>query len=154
MGAPQEASYFKRLIGDLEGLANNYCNLGLYYWRKKRYERAIASTRKDLYLSRKVGDLRATATTLCNLVAIYADLKQLSPARQLLKEAKQIGETLKDHRLIAIANHNFNKIDEIGKEAGQRKERVGPSADCGCGSGKEYRDCCGRADFEPVDIPM
>lgn len=150
----EESSDLKRLIGDLEGLANNYCNLGLYYWRKKRYERAIAFIRKDLHLSRKVGDLRAIASTLGNLSTLYADLKQLSLARQLLREAKQIGETLKDKRLIEIANHNLEIINDIGKKAGLKREKIGPAADCGCGSGKAYQECCGQADFEPIDIPM
>ncbi|MFX1555294.1 MAG: tetratricopeptide repeat protein, partial [Promethearchaeota archaeon] len=150
----EESSDLKRLIGDLEGLANNYCNLGMYYWRKKQYEPAIAYTRWDLYLSRKVGDLRAVASTLGNLAGIYAELKQLGPARQLLREAQQIGEALRDERLIAITEHNLRKVDEIGREAGQKGEKIGPSVECGCGSGKEYQECCGRADFEPLDIPM
>lgn len=149
----EESSDIKRIIGDIEGLANNHCNLGLYYWRKKRFERAIAYTRKDLYLSRKVGNLRAIAATLGNLAAIYSDLKQLSPVRKLLREAKDIGEKLNDQRLIAIADHGLRSVNEIGKEAGKRKEKIGLTADCGCGSGKEYQECCGRADFEPVDIP-
>lgn len=148
----EETSDIKRLIGDIDGLANNHCNLGLYYWRKKRYERAIAHIRKDLYLSRKVGNLRAIAATLGNLAAIYSNLKQLSPARKLLREAKDIGERLEDQRLIAIAHHGLSRVNEIGKEAGKKKEKIGPTADCGCGSGKEYQKCCGRADFEPVDI--
>jgi uncharacterized protein YecA (UPF0149 family) len=150
----EEVSYHKGRIGDLEGLANNYCNLGLYYWKKKRYERAIAFIRKDLYLSRKVGDLRAIATTLCNLAALYSELKQLSSARKLLKEARQIADTLKDYRLSMIVNNGFDRIDEIGRDAGKRKLRLGHSADCACGSGKKYQECCGRADFEPIDIPI
>lgn len=150
----EEASYDKGRIGDLEGLANNYCNLGLYYWRKKRYERAIAFLRKDLYISRKVGDSRAIATTLCNLAALYGDLKQLSSARKLLKEAQQIADTLKDHQLSVIVNNGSDRIGEIARQAGKQKERVGRSAICACGSGKKYPDCCGQADFEPIDIPI
>ena len=150
----EEASYDKGRIGDLEGLANNYCNLGLYYWKKKRYERAIAFMRKDLYISRKVGDSRAIATTLCNLAALYGDLKQLASARKLLKEARQIVDNLKDHQLSVIVNNGFNMIGEIGRQAGKKKERVGRSATCACGSGKKYQDCCGKADFEPIDIPI
>lgn len=150
----EEASYHKGRIGDLQGLANNYCNLGLYYWRKKRYERAIAFIRKDLYFSRKLGDLRAIATSLCNLAALYGDLKQLSSARKLLEEAQQIAETIGDSRLSVIVNNGFNRVNEIGREAGKKKERVGRSAICACGSGKKYQDCCGQADFEPIDIPI
>jgi tetratricopeptide (TPR) repeat protein len=150
----EEASHDKARIGDLEGLANNYCNLGLYYWGKKRYERAIAFIRKDLYISRKVGDSRAIATTLCNLAALYGDLKQLSSARKLLKEAQQIADTLKDSRLSATVENGSNRINEIGRQAGEKKERIGRSAICVCGSGKKYQDCCGRADFEPIDVPI
>jgi tetratricopeptide (TPR) repeat protein len=149
-----EASNLKACIGDLEGLANSYCNLGLYYWRKKQYQRAIAYTRRDLYLSRKVGDLRAIATTLGNLSQLYAELKQLSPARELLREAERIGENLGDERLIQITKKQLELINVFGKEAGERKEIIGPTAACACGSSKEYQNCCGRADFEPIDIPI
>ena len=150
----EESSDLKRRTGDLEGLANNYSNLGTYYCENKRYERAIAYLRMDLKLSRMVGNQRAIASTLGNLACLYADLKQLSPARQLLNEAKQIGVTLKDTQLIKIANHNLEYVDTIGKNAGQKGEKTGLTADCMCGSGKEYQNCCGQADFEPVDIPF
>lgn len=77
----EKSSELKRISGDIEGLANNYCNLGIFYSKRKNYERAIAYTRKDLFLSRKVGDLRAIGSSLGNLAGIYTELKQLSPAR-------------------------------------------------------------------------
>lgn len=150
----EHSSVLKRLVGDLDGLASNYCNLGLYYWKQKRYERAIAFTRKDLFFSRKVGDLRAIGSTLGNLAALYSELKQLTPARKLLNEAIAIGKKLKDERLIAISEHNLNHINNIGKEAGAKDEAIGPSALCACNSKKKYQDCCGKADFEPIDIPI
>ncbi len=150
----EEASHDKGRIGDLEGLANNYCNLGLYYWKKKRYERAIAFTRKDLFISRKVGDSRAIATTLCNLAMLYGDLKQLSPSRHLLKEAQKIADSLEDNRLNMMVEKGLNRIDDIGRQAGKNSEHVGPSVSCACGSGKKYQDCCGQADFEPIDLPI
>ena len=150
----EESSEIKRRIGDLEGLANNYCNLGLYYFRKKRFEKAIAYLRRDLFISRKVGNLREIATSLGNLSNLYAVLRQLSPARDLLNEAKQIGEKLNDRHLIEITIEHDQIINSMGKEAGSKGEKIGPIADCGCGSGKTYQECCGRADFEPIDIPM
>lgn len=150
----EETSENKMRIGDIEGLANNYCNLGLYYWKNKRYERAIAYLRKDLFLSRKVGDLRAIASTLGNLSQLYTELKQLTSARNMLQEAKQIGEKLKDIHLLEVTKHQLARVDMIGKEAGKKKEKIGLHADCACGSGKEYQTCCGQADFEPIDIPI
>jgi len=121
------SSNLKRLVGDIEGLSSNYCNLGLYYWQKGRYERAIAYTRKDLFLSRKVGNLRAIGSTLGNLAAIYSELKQLSPARKCLNEAIEIGKQLNDERLVAISEHNLKHVNRTGKEAGVKGETVGPS---------------------------
>ena len=149
----EDSSELKRLIGDLEGLANNHCNLGLYYFKNKKYEKAIAYLRKDLYLTRKVGDIRALGTTLCNLAALYIELKQLSPARELLREALALADGLSDKNLCQKVEHIIQATDSIGKLAGQNKERLGPAAICACCSGKEYQECCGRADFEPVDIP-
>ena len=149
----EDSSKIKLHIGDLEGLANNYSTLGFYYWNKKRYERAIAFIRTDLKLCRIVGNQRDLASTLGNLAGLYAELKQLSPARQLLNEAKQIGITLKDKRLIEISNNNLEIVNDIGKRAGQAGEKIGQTAVCGCGSNKEFQNCCGRADFEPVDFP-
>jgi len=148
------SSNLKRLVGDIEGLSSNYCNLGLYYWQKGRYERAIAYTRKDLFLSRKVGNLRAIGSTLGNLAAIYSELKQLSPARKCLNEAIEIGKQLNDERLVAISEHNLKHVNRTGKEAGVKGETVGPSSLCACESGKKYNECCGQADFEPIDIPI
>ena len=42
--------------GDVEGICNIYCQLGMYYWREKKYDSALAYTRKYLALSRKAGD--------------------------------------------------------------------------------------------------
>lgn len=150
----EESSSLKRLIGDIDGLANNYCNLGLYYWRIKRYERAIAFTRRDLYLSRQVGDLRAVASTLGNLAEIYRDMVQLGPARRCWQEAKQIGETLNDEYLMALCDDRLRLLGEVGRKLGKAGTSIGPAAPCRCGSGREYQLCCGRADFEHIDFPV
>ncbi|MGB5745951.1 MAG: hypothetical protein WBM69_03150, partial [Desulfobacterales bacterium] len=76
------------------------------------------------------------------------------PARILLKEAMQLAEDLNDERLKDITQHHINLVNKIGKEAGLNREIIGPTAPCACESGNEYQKCCGRADFEPVDIPF
>lgn len=148
----ESSSNTKRRIGDLEGLANNHCMLGLHYWRNRRFERSIAYLRKDLYLSRQVGDQRSVATSLCNLSGLYAELKQLTAARGLLSEALDIGSALGDDHLIQIARHNLAAVEDVGRRAGSSNERIGPGAKCACDSGKAYDACCGRADHEPVDL--
>jgi len=142
----------KLKIGDLKGVANNYCNLGNYFRKQKRYGRAIAYYRKDLYLSRLIGDKRDLASTLGNFSTLYADLKQFKQAKKILAEAKAIGEELNDEMLLHISGAQLDYINNLAKDAGSNKVGMGDKALCGCESGKIYIDCCGMADFEPVDL--
>lgn len=148
----EQASRVKLQIGDLSGLAVNYCNLALHFRRKRRFSRAIAYARKDLSLSRHIGDRANVATSLMNLGAIYIDLLQPSRARTVTSEAQAIGEELRDHFIIARAEHNLRAIGELARDAGKAGKVIGPKAPCECGSGTQYDKCCGLADFEPADI--
>lgn len=143
----------KLAIGDIQGAANNYCNLGTYFKEKLKFERAIAYYRKDLSLSRLAGDKREVAATLGNLAVLYADLRQFSQGREHLREAKKIGEELKDDHLLLITENQLQYLNKIAKESGINKIPSGDKALCLCGSGNLYLQCCGRADFEPVDLP-
>lgn len=138
--------------GDVEGICNIYCQLGMYYWREKKYDSAIAYTRKDLALSRKAGDKRAIVSSLNNLAAIYTDLNQFSKARGVLIEAKKISETLGDMQAIVIASENLEVVNHKAKIAGMNGEKMGPAALCKCGKGLLYKECCGKADFEPEEL--
>lgn len=143
----------KLLIGDIQGVSTNYCNLGTYFRKIGRYERAIAYYRKDLSLSNAVGDKREIASTLGNLATLYAELKQFTNGRRLLREAQKLGEDLEDEYLLHITKHQLEYLNKLAKEAGTNNVPVGDKAECLCGSKKLYKSCCGRADFEPVDIP-
>lgn len=138
--------------GDVEGICNIYCQLGMYYWREKKYDSAIAYTRKDLALSRKAGDKRAIVSSLNNLAVIYTDLNQFSKARGVLIEAKKISETLGDMQAIVIASKNLEVVNHKAKIAGMNGEKMGPAALCKCGKGLSYKECCGKADFEPEEL--
>lgn len=138
--------------GDVEGICNIYCQLGMYYWREKKYDSAIAYTRKDLALSRKAGDKRAIVSSLNNLGAIYTDLNQFSKARGVLIEAKKISETLGDMQAIVIASKNLKVVNHKAKIAGMNGEKMGSAALCKCGKGLSYKECCGKADFEPEEL--
>lgn len=138
--------------GDVEGICNIYCQLGMYYWREKKYDSAIAYTRKDLALSRKAGDKRAIVSSLNNLAAIYTDLNQFSKARGVLIEAKKISETLGDMQAIVMASENLEVVNQKAKIAGMNGEKMGPAALCKCGKGLLYKECCGKADFELEEL--
>lgn len=150
----ERAIQLKLNIGDIDGVATNYCQLGNYFRKKKRYGRAIAYCRKDLYFSKLVGNKRDIASTLGNLATLYGELKQFSEGRNLLGQVKTIAEELEDDDLLDLTKHQLNFLNEDAKKAGLNKIQIGKQAKCECGSGLLYVDCCGRADFEPVDYPF
>jgi tetratricopeptide (TPR) repeat protein len=149
-----ESSLIKYHTGDMQGVANNFCNLGLYYWKKKRYERAIAYLRKDLYYTRKRANGHELVVTLCNLSKLYIDARQLTEARKSLLEAKRVAQELRSEKQLVNVEWLLNKANEVGRLAGQNGEKLGGAAPCLCGSGKQYQNCCGRADFEPIEFPL
>jgi tetratricopeptide (TPR) repeat protein len=150
----QESIYAKSAIGDLEGLGTNYCNLGLHYWRVKDYKGAIAYLRKDIWITRKIGDLHALAISLRNLTSLYIFLKQLKPAKRLAIESIEIGEKINDDAIIEKATFQKKQIEELAKECGINKVKIGEVAPCLCESGLTYEKCCGVADHEPIDFPF
>ncbi|WP_179953129.1 tetratricopeptide repeat protein [Desulfobotulus mexicanus] len=150
----EESSRRKLKIGDAQGLANNYCNLGTYFRKKKRYARAISYYRKDLFLSEMVGNKRDIASTLGNFATMYAELKQFKQGREMLRKAKLLAEELSDDMLHHICEQQLNYINSEAKLCGLNKVGIGDKAECACGSDKLYVECCGLADFEPVSMPQ
>lgn len=143
----------KLKIGDLKGVANNYCNLGTYFLHKKRFGRALSNYRHDLHISRLVGDKRDIASTIGNIASLYVELKQFKFAKQYLAEAKSIGEELGDEALLHITGLQLDIVNSRAREAATSKTPTGEKAICSCGSNDMYVDCCGTADYEPVSIP-
>jgi tetratricopeptide (TPR) repeat protein len=139
--------------GDLQGLANAYNSLALYYAKAHRYERAIAFFRKDQQISLQIGDLSGLAQTKLHLADLYSYLLQPNPALKKLEEAKDLIKQVANESLQAAAEMLERAIKERRTSAVETGEQLGPNAACRCGSGKTYRDCCGRADFEPVSLP-
>lgn len=144
-----ETSDGKALVGDMEGLTNNYSTLSLHYARGGRWERAIAFARRDLKLTRLIGDEHQLCATLGNLATIYIRTLQLSAARRCLDEAREIGQRLGQQHTLRMVEGNMRAAREAGRDAGANGIAVGETTPCACGSGKTFKDCCGRADFEP-----
>jgi tetratricopeptide (TPR) repeat protein len=149
----QAAATLKVNCGDLHGLANTYDLLGLYHWRNGRFEPALAFLRKDLALSRQVGDQRGLAQTLTNLAGLYGQMRQPTYARQMLREAQLIADTLNNPSLSNFVALQSSKLEENVRNESKNGATFGPDAPCVCQSGKAYDKCCGRADFEPIGLP-
>ena len=149
----QAAAGLKLQIGRLHGLANSYDLLGLYYFRNRQFEPAIAHLRKDLALIEQVGDERGLAQTLINFAGLYMEMRQVKAARQSLARAKTIADQLRNPDLDQVVEYQAGLIETKAREIGATGKPFGPKAQCACGSGKSYEQCCGRADFAPVELP-
>jgi tetratricopeptide (TPR) repeat protein len=148
--AIEQASDQNLAAGDLTGFAVNCFRLSSYYREKRQFQSALAYGRKDLSVSRLVGNEREVAKSLDNLARIYADLLQPTAARAAILEAKAIGERLDNPAVISNANNALLAIDHLMRDAHIAGKVLGPKAPCACDSGRSYRDCCGRADFDPL----
>ena len=148
-----QAMEMKTSIGDLYGLANSYDMLGHFYNRTHRFERAIANFRQGLALSRQIGDRLGLAQALINLGGLYILMRQVGQARQSMKEAKSLADKLENKNLIKLCEANLQNIELNARDFGLKGEGVGSRAKCLCGSGRTYEECCGRADFAPVNLP-
>ena len=50
------------------------------------------------------------------------------------------------------ASKNLEVVNHKAKIAGMNGEKMGPAALCKCGKGLSYKECCGKADFEPEEL--
>ena len=149
----EESLRIKAKIGDLQGLATNYCDMGLYHLEHGHYERALAYLRRDLALSKQVGDQYGVVVSLQNLSELYRCMQQIGSARKFLEESKKIAQQLKNKILIDKSVAFLFRLEAYAKELGLKGIKIGPATPCICKSGKTYANCCGRADHEPVDLP-
>lgn len=150
----ERASDFKAGVGDIEGLATNYSRLSLYYFAERRFERAIAYARREVWLTRRTGDETELAGSLGNLAIIYVETLQLGAARAALNEARDIADRLSHDGILRMVTQNLAAAEHAGRKAGQQGLVVGPKAACACESGQIFVECCGRADFEPDGPPL
>lgn len=134
------------------GIANNFSTLGLYYFKKKDYKQAIAYTRRDLQITRKYGSLRDEISTLLNLSDIYAETRQISKAKEVLREAMHISDKTENSGLAVFVANKIRQIDNIAKELHLSGKSFGPKSECECGSGKVFEKCCGQADYNYESI--
>lgn len=147
-----ETSNDKSMLGDFEGLSNNYSALSLHYVRVKRWERALAFGRRDLRLTRLIGNEHQLCATLQNMSVIYIEMLQLTSARRCLEEARAIAERLRHPHALRMLAANMAAVERRGRLAGQAGLKLGANAACVCASGATYEACCGVADFEPVAV--
>lgn len=149
----EENSRNKSEIGDIQGLANNYYNLGLFFWSKNNYERSIAYLNKDLYLSKVTGNKIDIITSLMSLSLYYIYLKQFKKSKDYLWKAEVLSKQVESKYHLDQTNSLKELLRRAARECGLTKAPMNEKAMCLCDSKKLYINCCGKADFEPVFIP-
>jgi len=80
-------------------------------------------------------------------------MRQVKAARQSLGRAKAIADQLGNPDLDQIIAYQGGLIETAARDMAKKGETFGPGVACVCGTGRSYRECCGRADFAPVDLP-
>lgn len=141
-------AHLKYKLGDFEGMANNFSQIGIYFMKERRFDAAIAYFRKDLTVSRRIGDRQGLAVTLLNLAQLYLNCLQMKSARMCVAEARTLREEIDDPMLALRIDHISAEIAATGRRIGAERLKEGPNAPCACGSAKTFEQCCGQADIE------
>lgn len=142
----------KAQVGYWNGVANSYSILALYYLRIKDYKQAIAYTKRDLRLTKEYGSFRDEIATLNNLSDIYIETLQITKARMVLKEALELSERVNNSDMAIFLSEKMDKINDIAKKLNMNGKKLGPKSKCVCGSGLNFRECCGEADYDYESI--
>lgn len=147
-----QAIKLKAQSGYWNGIANSYSSLALYYLRIKNYKQAIAYIKRDLKLTREYGSFRDEISTLNNLSYIYVKTLQIKKAREVLKEALALSEKVNNSATAIFLSQRMEKINDIAKKLNMEGIKFGPKAKCVCGSGLNFEECCGEADYDYESI--
>lgn len=142
----------KLKVGSWNSVANDYSRLGQYYLKSKNYKQAIAYTKRDLAITKRYGSSRDLIRTLINLSDIYKEVRQLSDARQALREAAKMSKDTGNFHVAKYCSEKIQDISNIAKELSLHGMQIGKKAPCACGSGLSFDKCCGQADFDYDDI--
>ena len=123
MGLNEEAiNYFHRGIEILEKgkylhpLARAYNNLGVEYFQKKDYDKAIVCWEKSYEFAKKTGNKRGMVVALENLSDPYSLRGDLEKALENLKIAKRLVEDTQDKVGLSAIYHMYGKVYSNAKK--------------------------------------
>jgi tetratricopeptide (TPR) repeat protein len=80
----------KERVGDVHGMAQTWMGLGIVYWKKGEWERAIEMYERSLESLERVGDVHGMASTWTNMALLYLETDRAEEAKPLLARAYSI----------------------------------------------------------------
>lgn len=92
----------------VEGSALN--NIGLLYWNKSYYYKAILIYNKALVIFEKTGNKEYQANVLSNIGLIYDDIDENEKARQYIEKSLEIRKQINDEYGLSVSYINLAKI--------------------------------------------
>ncbi len=105
-------------IGYLKGEVKAHNLIGISFWARDLYERAMPHYLEALRISRETGDVQSQATALVNLGSLYDELKQFAQAREMtlkgVRILEQLGDSLrisKGYMNLGVIYNSYNQYD-------------------------------------------
>ncbi|GJM09859.1 MAG: virulence-mediating protein VirC [Lysobacteraceae bacterium] len=124
--ATDEAMRYARLardaaieIGDIEGEANAWRNVGIAHWYDANYEQALAATLEARERYEQAGNKEGMAAALSTMGTIYLNLNDMEKAQELYEEGLQIADQTDDENRIGILLSNLGTV-HLGLEQPDR----------------------------------
>jgi tetratricopeptide (TPR) repeat protein len=97
-------------LGEKAGIGMAHNNIGIVYFQKGEYAKAVQSFEKYLSISQDLGDKRGIAIACGNLGEIYANQFEYKKAEELFKKSLKISEELGDRRGIGSSSYNLGVV--------------------------------------------
>ncbi len=122
-------------IGEKEGIATSFHNLGAVYFETKNYHRSLEHLLKSIALKSQV------------------EMKTAKPENYIWRIRKKMGL----HKFQSLASEVIQKLPEkvrkyikmekfMEDKTVRQGPRVGINDPCPCNSGKKYKKCCSSSD--------
>ncbi|MBC7774649.1 MAG: tetratricopeptide repeat protein [Phycisphaerae bacterium] len=131
----QKALEINQNLGNLQGIGNNYNNIGLVYYSVLDYPRALEYYQKTLSINERTGNKTSIGNGLGNIGNIYYELNDFPRAIEYYEKALAIGESTKNLRSVAgnlvnLGNvytqiKDYNKSLEYKQRALKINEQLG-----------------------------
>ena len=106
----QKALVIKSEIGDREGEATAYGNLGTVFHSLGQYDKAIEYLQKALIIRTEIGDRKGEATDYGNLGTVFQSLGQYDKAKEYLQKALVIKSEIGDREGEATTYGNLGTV--------------------------------------------
>jgi len=112
----QKALKINEELGDMQGVATSYNNIGLVHQNLGKLEYALEHYLKALKINEELGDMQGVATSYNNIGLVHQNLGKLEYALEHYQKALEINEKLGDMQGVATSYNNIGLVyQDLGK---------------------------------------